>query len=163
MTVVVTIIVLLAMAIMPNLLSESRSREARQFFSKARNLMMDARSRAVRDGQTRSVRIDETDGRLIVESTDSETGDAVEGQTLTLPEGVTGNAYRVELQESNSAQWAIRFYGDGRARKGGISFSSNGRIISLSVDERGTVTQIDGPLPDTSEDTWDAGGYEQRI
>lgn len=163
MTVVIAILVVLFAGIMPNLLNESKSREARQFFSKARNLMMDTRSRAVRDGQTRSVRIDESAGRLVVETTDPETGDVAEGEVLALPEGVTGNAYRVELQESNSAEWAIRFYGDGRARKGGISFSSNGRIISLSVDERGTVTQIDGPLPDTSEDSWDAGGYEQRI
>ena len=160
---VITVLALLAAAIMPNLLNESRSRAARQFFSKARNLMLDARSSSIRDGQTRSIKIDETGGRLFVETTDAESGDAVEGQALTFPEGVTGSAYRVQGEESNSAEWDIRFYSDGKARKGGISFDSNGRIISLSVDERGAVTQIDGPLPDTSEESWDAGGYEQRI
>lgn len=163
MTVVITILALMAAAILPNIVNEQKSREARQFFSKARNLMLDSRSRSISDGQTRSIKIDETSGRLIVETIDAETGDAVEGQAVALPDGVTGDAYRVESEESNSSEWAIRFYADGKARKGGISFNSNGRIISLVVDERGSVTQVDGPLPEVSDESWDAGGYEQRI
>ena len=159
----ITILALMAAAVLPNIVNEQKSREARQFFSKARNLMLDSRSRSISDGQTRSIKIDETAGRLVVETTDPETGDAVEGQTLELPEGVTGNAYRIESEESNSSEWSIRFYADGKARKGGISFSSNGRIISLVVNERGSVTQVDGPLPEVSDESWDAGGYEQRI
>lgn len=163
MTVVITILALMAAAILPNIVNEQKSRKARQFFSKARNLMLDSRSRSISDGQTRAVKIDETGARLVVETTDAETGDANEGQTLALPDGVTGNAYRIEAEDSNSSEWSVKFYADGKARKGGISFSSNGRIISLVVDERGLVTQVDGPLPEVSEESWDAGGYEQRI
>lgn len=163
MTVVITVLAIFAAAIMPNLLSDRKSREAREFFSKARNLMLEARSRSIGDGTARSVKIDESGGRLIVERTDAESGEAVEDRALTMPEGVTGNAYRVEKTESNSAEWTIRFFADGRARGGAISFDSNGRIYSLIVDDSGLVRRLDGDLPPVEDESWDAGGYEQRI
>jgi prepilin-type N-terminal cleavage/methylation domain-containing protein len=163
MTVVITILVVFAAVIMPNLSSEQKSRTARQFFPKARNLMLEARSRSIGDGVTRSVRIDESGGRLVVERTDADTGDPVEDRSLALPEGVTSSAFRVEKEESNSSEWAVRFFADGKALGGGITFESNGRAISLIVDATGSITQIDGSLPDTSDETWDAGGYEQRV
>lgn len=163
MTVVITLLAIFAAAIMPNLLAERSSRDARQFFSKARNLMLQARSRAIGDAQTRTIRIDESAGRLIVERTDVETGEAVEDRTLELPEGVTGSAYQIQAVESNAAEWSVPFYADGKAQPSGISFESNGRVISIAIDSRGGIQVIDGDLPDTSEDSWDAGGYEQRI
>jgi prepilin-type N-terminal cleavage/methylation domain-containing protein len=163
MTVVITVLAVFAAAIMPNLLSEMKSREARAFFSKARNLMLEARSRSIGDGVTRSIRLDESGGRLVVERTDAESEEPTEDRALPLPEGVTGSAFRVEKQESNSAEWTIQFFVDGRARGGAISFDSNGRIISLIIENSGLVRRLDGELPALEEESWDAGGYEQRI
>jgi type II secretory pathway pseudopilin PulG len=163
MTVVITVLAVLAAAIMPNLLSERQSREARQFFSKARNLMLEARTRAIADTQTRTIRLDETAGTLIVERTDAETGEASQDRSLALPTGVTGNSYRIGNIDSNGSEWQMRFYADGKSDGGGISFDSNGRIKSLVIDRRGAVRQVDGELPAVEEESWDAGGYEQRI
>jgi prepilin-type N-terminal cleavage/methylation domain-containing protein len=163
MTIVITVLAILAAVIMPNLFSESRSRDARQFFSKARNLMLEARSRAIGDGVARSVRVDESGARLVVEKVDAESGDVTEEKTLAMPDGVTGSTYRMQKQESNSSEWYVRFYGDGRARGGAVSFDSAGRKYSIIVEDTGAVKRLDGDLPAVEEDTWDAGGYEQRV
>lgn len=163
MTVVITVLAVLAAAIVPNLLSEQRSREARQFFARARNLMVEARSRSIGDGQTRSIRLDDSGGRLVVERIDQESGEATEDRGITLPDGVTGSAFRVLNEESTSAEWVVRFYADGKARGGAISFDTNGRIISLIVENTGQIRRVDDVLPATEDETWDAGGYEQRI
>jgi type II secretory pathway pseudopilin PulG len=163
MTVVITILVLLAAAIMPNLVNEKKSREAREFFAQSRNLMLGARARSMGDRRTRTVRFDESGSRLVVELTDSATGEATEERALPLADGVAGSEYVAEGETSNAAEWRVDFYADGKASGGGITFTSNGRPISLNVDRRGTVSQIDGELPDTAEEEWDAGGYEQRL
>jgi prepilin-type N-terminal cleavage/methylation domain-containing protein len=163
MTVVITILVLLVAAVMPNLTSEKRSREARQFFAHARNLVQETRSRSMGDDQTRVLRFDESGNRLVVDRLDLETGDSVEERALELPEGVEGSAYLIEEETSNAAEWQVAFYADGKSSKGGITLTNNGRPISIVIDEGGTVRQVDGELPDTSQDIWDAGGYEQRI
>lgn len=125
--------------------------------------MLEARSSSIRDGQTRSVRVDDSGNRLVIETTDSESGDSVAGRSLDMPEGMSASAYRLEQTESSSAEWAAKFYSDGRARKVGISFDSDGRVTTFMIDERGAVRQIDGPLPDEQDENWDAGGYEQRV
>lgn len=163
LTVVITVLAVFAAAIMPNLLKESQSRQARQFFSKARNLMLEARSNSIRDGITRSVRFDEGGDRLVVERADPESDEPTEDGALALPEGITGDAYQMEKLESNSSEWNIRFYSDGKAREGGITFSSEGRLISIVVDVAGSIRQVDGPIPDAQDEVWDAGGYEQRV
>lgn len=163
MTVVVTLLVLLAASIMPNLISEQKSRDARQFFAKARNLVQETRARSMGDAQTRTLRFDETGGRIVVERLDVETAETTEERALDLPEGVEGSAFVVEGENSNSTEWQVDFFADGKSTAGGITFTSNGRPISLVVDDRGTVRQVDGELPDTAQESWDAGGYEQRI
>jgi type II secretory pathway pseudopilin PulG len=163
MTVVVTLLVLLAAAIMPNLISEQNSRNARQFFAKARNLVQETRARSMGDGLTRTLRFDETSGRLVVERLDVETAETTEERTLDLPEGVEGSAFVAHDETSNSAEWQVDFFADGKSTPGAVTFTSNGRPISLAIDDRGTVRQVDGELPDTSQDFWDAGGYEERI
>jgi prepilin-type N-terminal cleavage/methylation domain-containing protein len=50
MTVVVTLLALFAALIVPNVASEKAGREARQFFPKARNLMLEARGRSIVEG-----------------------------------------------------------------------------------------------------------------
>ncbi len=163
MTVVITILAVIAATIMPNVLSESKSREARQFFSKARNLMQEARARSIGDGQTRSIRLDETAGNLIIERADVESGEPVEDRTLRLPEGVTGSAYRVGKTESTSSEWTVKFFGDGKAAGGALALDSNGRVRSLVIEDSGMIRLLDGELPPVAEESWDAGGYEQRV
>lgn len=163
MTVVITVLVLLAAAIMPSLVSEKNSREARQFFAKARNLIQETRARSMGDSQTRTLRFDDSEGKLVVDRLDIETGDSVTERELELPAGVEGSAFVVEGEASNSAEWQVGFFADGLSTEGGITLTNNGRPISIVIDDRGTVRQIDGELPDTSQDVWDAGGYEQRI
>ncbi len=160
---VITVLAIFAALIVPNLLNESRGREARQFFSKARNLMLEARSRSIGDQQTRTVRVDESGGRLIVERIDQTSLETVEDKTLDLPEGVAGSAYRMADLESNSAEWEVRFYADGKSSGGGVTFTTNSRPISIIVDKSGAIRQVDGELPDTQDESWDAGGYEQRV
>jgi Tfp pilus assembly protein FimT len=168
MTIVITLLALFAALIIPNLASEKSGREARQFFVKARNLMLEAKTRALSDGITRTIRLDDTGGRLVVERVSAGDGldeeqTTTEERALDLPDGVTGSAFRVEKDDSTSAEWDIRFFADGKARAGGVSFTSNDRVISLTVDKEGLVKQIDGPLPDATDETWDAGGFEQRV
>lgn len=163
LTVVITILAMFAAAIMPNLVSERRSRAVRQFFPEARNLLMETRSRSIGDGQARTIRYEDGSGRLIVERTDVETGDTSEERGITLPEGVTGSAFRIERTDSTSGEWRIGFYADGKSEGGGIEFDADGRTVSLLIDPSGSVRIIQESLPDVSQEEWDAGGYEQRI
>lgn len=164
--VVITMLVLFAAAIMPNLVNQKRSREIRQFYAAARNLMSDARERARADGMTRKARYDDSSRRLIIErvSTDANSNSSdSEERGLDLPEGVTADAFRVEKDDSTSSEWSIGFYADGKSESGMIQFSSEGSSQTLEISRTGGVQVVQGTMPDISDDEWDAGGYEQRV
>ena len=160
---VITILALFAAAIMPNVVQDKRSREIRQFFPAARNLMLTTRSRSIGDGITRTIRIDDSAHRVIVERTDATSGDVTEDRSLGIPSGVTTNAFRLEKDDSNAADWKIGFYADGRSEGGAVEFNADGKSISILIEPSGSVKVEDGKLPDISNQEWDAGGYEQRI
>jgi len=161
--VVITVLALFAAAIMPNIVREKHSREVRQFFPQMRNLLLATRSKAIGDGVTRTVRIDDGANRVIVERTDATTGDVTEDGSLSMPSGVTTNAFRLKKDDSNAADWKVGFYADGRSEGGGVEFKADGKSISLLIEPGGAVKLQDGELPDISNQEWDAGGYEQRI
>lgn len=163
MTIVITILLVFAAAIMPNLYSMKKSRETRQFFSKARDLLADARERSIADGVARHVRYEESGSRLIVERTNADSGEQVEDRTLSLPDGTTATAFRLEKNDSNSGEWSLGFYPDGHSEGGDIQFSADGEDLTLEVSSNGHVQILKGDMPDISQKEWDAGGYEQRI
>lgn|GEM_PF-3055565 len=176
---VIAVLALFAAVIMPNLKNQKHSQEVRQFFSAARNLMVEARERAIDDGRARKIQIDETAKKMTVEISDAATGanqpnlnpnqqqnqQVQAGQTersIDIPDGITAESFRVGKDDSSSGEWALNFYADGHSEGGAIQFSANGADQTLIVQENGAVQVQKGDMPDISQDEWDAGGYTQR-
>lgn len=159
---VITILVLFAAVIMPNLKNQKHSQDVRQFFSATRNLMVDARERAVNDGQARLIKYDDSARKLTVETTDNQSGNTQTERELTLPEGVTADAFRLDKADSTSSEWVLGFYADGRSEGGAVQFSADGASQVVIVKDIGSVSVQKGTMPDISQDEWDAGGFEQR-
>jgi len=161
--VVITILAVFAAAVMPSLRGLSRSEEIRDFFAGARNIMQTAREKAIQDGVSRKVRYDEGQQKLVVEWTNKDTGSTEEDKGLTLPSGVTADAFRLEKNDSNSSEWTMGFYPDGKSDGGAIQFTADGLAKTIIVTATGAVTLQAGSMPDATQDEWDAGGFEQRV
>lgn len=160
---VITLLAVFAGAIMPSIWRMNEGQNIRGFFSQARNVMQSARERAITSGVTRKIRYDDGQHKLVVETTDAETGQTQEDRGVSLPEGVTAASFRIEKNDSNSSEWEMGFYPDGKSDGGAIQFTADGRDRTLVISPTGVVRLIDGAMPDVTQDEWDAGGFEQRV
>jgi prepilin-type N-terminal cleavage/methylation domain-containing protein len=164
LTIVVTLIVLFAIAIAPSALSQQRSGAVRSFLQGVRRLASTARETAVSSKTTVTMTYDEAERRLVL-SRQSEEDAEQETQLgrLTLPDEVEASSFRASTNDGNASEWSVAFYSDGTSDGGGVAFDLGGGLRSLSIAESGFATLVDGELPDTSTEKWEAGTYEQRL
>lgn len=161
---VIVLVALLASSIAPQLSAMKRSRIEREFPIAALRLALTARETAITDGQAVSLMFGEQLRRMQVVRTDAESGTDNALFEITLsPEVETG---RLDLagRESNSSDWRLAFYPDGTCDGGGVEFRRGNQSFALVIDPAsGAARIIDGQLPDTTGDRWQAGEIEHRL
>lgn len=165
LSVVVFLIVLLVAAVAPNLVAMKRSQVEREFPIALRRIAVEARERAIASGTPLALTFgDQLQVLNLVEPSADGTNDLQLRQLVLTPEIQTG---RLEIagSESNSADWVLRFYPDGTSDGGGVEFTRGGnQTFALVVDAAtGSSRLVDGPLPDTLNQRWQAGEIEHRL
>lgn len=157
MIVVVTVLALVAAMVMPSLVSMKASSDRRDLMSGVRRIAADARERAIRSGVTTEIIYDDSAKELQIqeEQTDGTTN------TLTrqrMSSGIEPERFQISGKDATSTDFKLTFTPDGHSVSGGIEFKD----FSIYVDQNGNYRFIDGPLPDPTDQSWQAGDLEQR-
>ena len=84
------------------------------------------------------------------------------GDSVTLPEGATLGETVLDGKPSNTSDFALHFYPEGRSEGGGFEMIDRGLTRSLSITTQGRSSMSTGSLPQAGESRWEAGQYEQR-
>lgn len=159
MSVVVLIIALLAAAVAPNLVSLKTGRELRQFRSDLRQLAAQTRESAISTGKELDLSFGSN--RFSVQPADTES--TVVPRTLAVPDVVTTNRFELAGADSSEGEWTLRFYPDGTTDGGGVELREGQNAFALQIKKSGEVLVVDGNLPDTTAEKWQAGEHEQRL
>lgn len=164
LSVLVLLIALVAAAVAPNLAALKRSRVEREFPIALRRFAVEARERAISSGTPLALTFgDQLQVLSLVQVSTDGTGNQPLKQLSLTSELQTG---RLELagSESNSADWILRFFPDGTSDGGGVEFTRGNQTFCLVVDAAtGASRLLDGQLPDTLGQRWQAGEIEHRL
>jgi prepilin-type N-terminal cleavage/methylation domain-containing protein len=156
-TIVLTILVLVAALIMPSLVGMKESSDRRTTISGIRRIAATARERAIQTGNTTQVIYDESAKQLQVQDVDDQ-GAATTAVTVPLLAGIEPQRFELQTKESNAADFKLTFSPDGKSVGGGIEFQN----FSILVDGNGYSQFLTGTLPDPTDRQWQAGDLEQR-
>lgn len=96
-----------------------------------------------------------TDGTLA-------SGADADGASVGLPPGASVGDAILDGKASTASDFTLHFYPDGRSEGGGFEISDGAAVRSLVVDRNGLATLAVGNLPAATENSWEAGQYEQR-
>jgi type II secretory pathway pseudopilin PulG len=176
MTVVVTILALMAALVVPNLVAIRDGQRARAWAADVLRLPTEARNEARRAGVPVTLRVD---GDALVmqrppapepgEPADTE-AEPQEVRRLDFPEGVTLEAGRRGRDAADAATWDWVVYPDGSADSGGLEFGTGGgggsadghRTLLLPARASDEPRWQDGPLREDADERWQAGNLVTR-
>ncbi|MBI3721278.1 MAG: prepilin-type N-terminal cleavage/methylation domain-containing protein [Fimbriimonas ginsengisoli] len=160
MSAVVFLIALFASAVLPNLVSDERSRQERAFIVALRRLPAAARMRSITDAVPVRLRTSGTSLTLTEDSTESAQPDPF--RTVDAPETVTLAKFLLNDSGVEPADWEVRFYPDGSSDAGSVDLALPGGVeAALNIRSNGLAT-LDEAVAQSSDETWEAGSYEQR-
>ncbi|HSE46291.1 MAG TPA: type II secretion system protein [Gemmatimonadales bacterium] len=174
-SVMIVIITVLSALVLPNVVRMAEANRKRQFFSSLWHLAGNAHELAIMDRRTMSVRLDSS-GRAfkLVEQpspstsgsqqTQQDAGDDEERErdSLDVPVGIDTGNFTSDGNNTDSANWEVKFYPDGTSDGGGLEVTDNGRVRSLVIRRDGSLNLIEGPMPELDEEKWPAGEIEKR-
>ncbi len=148
----------------PNLEAEKKGRDERVFYGRLLDAPSTARQDAIDSGKTVTMAFDDSQNAVtLTEAADDGTDGDTPFVTVPLPKTLHASSFQLSGNDSSSAEWKLHFYPDGKSDGGGIEIgSTGGDSKSLSVAASGLATIATGPIPDTSQDQWQAGDYEHR-
>lgn len=162
MTVLITVLALFAVLVVPSLAHWRSGDEFRAFPGKLMNLVGTAKSDAIDSKVAHSVSFDESTGEFRVVWTDPETSQEQEGGRLGIPSGIEVGRFLAQNADATPQDWKVTFYPDGSADRGGVELRNEDQYITVSVDPKGQAKLTREPLPEASEERWNAGDYEIR-
>jgi type II secretory pathway pseudopilin PulG len=166
--IVTTVIVLLAAIVTPQVVAMKHARDARLSLIQLRDLALQAREMAIRDGHSLVLKYQENQATMQIvrpgdtTSTDETlVNDQVLG-TVQLADGVSLRSFRSQSEDKTATDWELYFYADGKADKGGFEVEASGSVQSVRVDATGEVSLVSGSLPQEEDTSWVAGENEKR-
>ena len=95
----------------------------------------------------------------------TESPDASQDKTikkLTMTSGLQFGNYQLAGTTSDPSSWKLHFYADGTSDGGAVEVLDKGKTQTLVVNVHSGIKMIDGTLPDTTNEKWQAGNYVQR-
>jgi len=162
MLVIIGINVIIAMLIMPNLITDKARRTTWSFRDQLTSLAREARSTAIETNDETSLTYNQPDNAFELVIAKQNVPPQVL-RTLPVPDGVTPEKFMADQNESNSQVWAVPFRQDGTTSGGGVQFGPDEHPFCLII-RRATAESLtqDTVLPDLSQESWPAGGYASR-
>ena len=157
--VVCAILIVIASALVPNLLAFTRSRRVKDLEGNVARLPAETRNEAL---QLRTpVRLRVSGTTLVMEQVPA-TGNPQQVKTVDMGDTLQVDSVQLNGKPSDVGSWEWTAYPDGTADSGGIQFSEGAAQKSLILAPTGEAQWISGPLPDQSQDQWPAGQLLQR-
>jgi type II secretory pathway pseudopilin PulG len=163
MTVIIAVLLILSSAIVPRLLSFSQSQRERAFMQQLLAMTAEGREAAIRLGKDVTMQYDDSKNAFAMHYQDDSQNDSTL-QTVVLPPNFQASKFEVGPNTTGASDFKLTFYPDGTADGGGVEIGRNTTdITSISVDKAtGTVSLLHDPLPEVSDQTWQAGDYVHR-
>lgn len=163
MMVVITLLVLMAAMVVPNLARLREAQQKRDFVSGLATFARQAREEAITGGQSVRLRLGDGESALEIVTTDLTSGDERTIRTRRFPDGFGTGQTRIEDTLAPGSEWQLTFFPDGSSVRGGIEITEGQRVYALVLDnEIGQPRLVEGNLPDLSQDRWAAGEIERR-
>lgn len=163
MMVVITLLVLMAAMVVPNLARLREAQQKRDFVSGLATFARQAREEAITGGQSVRLRLGDGESALEIVTTDLTSGDERTIRTRRFPDGFGTGQTRIEDTLAPGSEWQLTFFPDGSSERGGIEITEGQRVYALVLDnEIGQPRLVEGNLPDLSQDRWAAGEIERR-
>jgi len=161
--IVMAVLVIASAAIMPNVVAYEKSQAAKKLEASIIRFPTEAKNEAVKSQMPVRLRI-ESDSlvmeRVPLDATGSQQPQSV--KQLSLGTDVQVENTQVANTSSNDASWQWTTYPDGSSDSGGIQFSIGSAEKSLVLPSTGDPQWVDGPLPDQSQQKWQAGQLATR-
>jgi prepilin-type N-terminal cleavage/methylation domain-containing protein len=174
-SVVIVIIMILSALVLPNVVRMSEANQKRVFFSSLWQLAGKAHELAIMDKKTSAIRLDSSGKSFKVVEIDDQNpsqqtnqnpqqsdSNETEKETLAVPDGIDTGNFSSDGNSQDSGDWEIKFYPDGTSDGGGLEVTDSGRVRSLVIRRDGSLSLVEGNLPDLAEDKWQAGEIEKR-
>jgi type II secretory pathway pseudopilin PulG len=182
-TVMLVVIVLFAALIVPHVVNMVSAQKRRESYGDVLDLAKQARDGAVESGLTYALTYDpaksEFDLKKEPAPQDANTiagtlptpaarplanvqsvSDLEQVSNYDLPSQVQASKFVAIDDAVDGASWIVHFYPDGTSDGGGVELSEGGTTTqSIQVDKSGISTLVDGSLPDSTEQLWQAGTY----
>jgi type II secretory pathway pseudopilin PulG len=159
MVVVCAVLIIIAAAIMPNLVAMTRSRSLKDLEGSIARLPAEARNEALKSQTPVQIRVSGT--MLVVEQV-PDTGAPVQVEQVDLGSDITIDSAQLNGKSVDIGSWTWMVYPDGSADSGAMQFSEGQVQKSLILYTSGDSRFITGPMPDQSQDQWPAGQLLQR-
>lgn len=159
MVVVCAVLIIIAAAIVPNLVAITRSRALKDLEGNIARLPAEARNEALRSQTPVQLRLS---GTMLVMEQVPTTGAPVQVKEVDLGSDIQVDSVQLNGKPSDTGTWAWTVYPDGSADSGGIQFSEGQAQRALILSPSGSARWITGELPDQSQDQWPAGQLLQR-
>lgn len=157
--VVCAILIVIAGAIVPNLLTITQSRNLKDLEGNVARLPAEARNEAI---QTQTpVRLRFSGTTIVMEEVPAD-GDPQQVKEVDLGDSLQVDTVQLNGKPSDVGSWEWTVNPDGSADSGGVEFSEGQAHKSLILSPTGTAQWISGDLPDQSQDQWPAGQLLQR-
>ena len=165
MTVVITVLALMAALIMPNMVAIKRSQELRVLEAAVRRLPSEAREESRRRNAPVSLRVDGQS--LVMEqiATGEDAGsDPKEIKRVTLSDDLRVEEARQGSETMDLASWKWTNYPDGSANAGSVTFQAGTATKTLRLPARGEAEWTTGAeaTPSPTEENWPAGDIEHH-
>ena len=159
MTVIVAILLLIAAAVIPNVVSVLDSEQLKSTEATIARLPAMARTDAVKDQNPVQLRFD---GSSVIEEELEANGEVNQLQTIDLGDAVTVDQSQKNYTSVDPSSWDWTAYPDGTSDTGGLEVVIDSEKRSLIIPASGDAIWQTGPLPDESQDQWTAGELQQR-
>ena len=163
MLIVMAVLVIAAAAIMPSIVAAENSRKAKALEASIIRFPLEAKDEAVRSQGPVRIRV-ESDSlvmeRVPLDSSGTQQPESV--KTLSLGSNVQVENTQDAGTSTSDASWSWTTYPDGSSDAGGIQFSIDSAEKSLVLPATGPPQWINGPLPDQTQQKWQAGQLATR-
>jgi type II secretory pathway pseudopilin PulG len=159
MIVVCAVLIIIAAAIMPNMIAITRSRSLKDLEGSVARLPAEARNEAQKSQTPVQIRVSGT--MLVMEQVPPD-GAPVQVEQVDLGSDISIDAAQLNGQSTDIGSWTWMVYPDGSADSGAMQFSEGQVVKSLVLTASGDSRFITGPMPDQSADQWPAGQLLQR-
>lgn len=159
-SVVITVLLLMAAVMLPRLSAVKKSRDLRSLEAKVARLPVEARNEAVKSSAPVTIRLSDT--ALVMERTPAN-GSAEQVKQIDLGSTMQVDDAQRNGQEAAPASWQWTAYPDGTSDSGGLTVIEGDQRKSLIMPKAGFPTWVTGDLPDASQDQWPAGDLLQRV